>query len=202
MSARVPDDHPLRGLFREATGWAFQHGRFPDEQSRDVRLRRYLSEEILARFLHVDQLYRIRDARGRALADVGEMLTEGQAPGASPELRGLGVQRHIGDYTLFMVGIFPESLERVRRDRRRKDAVLMQLGSLVVPFRDPREYYQQAGRRAYAQAAEIGRERGLAEADLFHRLSRYFFTYAQIMDLVRMYLDASRLFEDHRRIIT
>jgi hypothetical protein len=202
MSARVPEDHPLRGLFREATGWAFRHGLFPDEQSRDARLRSYLSEEILARFLHVDQLYRLRDARGRALADVGDMLTEGQAPGASPELRALGVQRHIGDYTLFIVGIFPESLERVRRDWRRKDAVLMQLGALVVPFRDPREYYQQAGRRAYAQAAEIGQERGMPEADLFQKLSRYFFTYAQIMDLVRMYLDASPLFEERRRIIS
>jgi hypothetical protein len=202
MSAAVPESHPLRGLFREATGWAFQHGLFPDEQARDTRLRGYLSEEILARFLHVDQLYRLRDARGRALADVGEMLTEGRAPGVSPELRALGVQRHIGDFTLFMVGIFPESLERIRRDWRRKDAVLMNLGGLVVPFRDPRDYYQQAGRRAYAQAAEIGRERGLAEADLFEKLSRYFATYAQVMDLVRMFLDASPLFEEHRRIIS
>jgi len=202
MNPQVPEDHPLRFLFREATTWAFRHGLFPSQEAREERLRWYLSEEILARFLHVDQLYRIRDSRGRALADVGEMLTEGQAPGASPELRAFGVQRQIGDYTLFIVGVFPESLERVRRDWRRKDSVMMKLGSLVVPFRDPQEYYQQAGRRAYSEAAKIGLEKGLAEADLFEKLACYFPTYAQLMNLVRMYLDASPLFEERRGIIS
>jgi len=201
MSAHVPEGHPLRLLFREATTWAFRHGMFPDQEASDARLRGYLSEEILARFLHVDQLYRIRDARGRPLADVAEMLTDGQGPGVFPELRALGLQRHIGDYTLFILGLFPESLERVRRDWRRRDAVMIQVGGLVVPFRDPTDYYQHAGRRAYGQAAEIGRECGLPEADVFHKLSRYFPAYSQVMNLVRMYLDASQLFADHRRII-
>lgn len=202
MSLQVPEQHPLRLLFREATGWAFRYGAFPDQEARDARLKRYLSEEILSRFLHVDQLYRIRDARGRPLADIAEMLIEGEVPGISPEMRALGVQRHIGDYSLFMVGIFPESLERIRRDWRRKDSVMVQLGHLVVPFRDPREYYQQAGRRAYRQAAEIGRDRGVPEVEVFQKLSRYFPTYAQLMNLIRMYLDASPLFEEQRRIIS
>ena len=202
MTNHVPEGHPIRGLFREAAAWAFRHGMFPDQESRDPRLRAYLSEEILTRFLHVDQLYRLRDARGRPLADVAEMLTEGQAPGVSPDLRALGLQRHIGDYTLFILGLFPESLERIRRDWRRKDFVMLQVGSLVIPFRDPGDYYLHAGRRAYQQAAEIGREQGLPEADIFHKLSRYFPAYTQLMNLVRMYLDASPLFEEHRRIIT
>jgi hypothetical protein len=175
---------------------------FPAQECREARVRNYLSEEILARFLHVDQLYRIRDARGRPLADVGEMLTEGQAPGITPELRAFGVQRHIGDYTLFILGLFPESLERIRRDWRRKDSVMVQVGGLVVPFRDPGDYYQHAGRRAYQQAAEIGGEQGLPEADVFTKLSRYFTAYSQVMGLVRMYLEATPVFEEGRRIIT
>ena len=197
----IPEKHPLRLLFREASGWAFRHASFPTPEARDARLSWYLSEELLTRFLHVDELYRLRDARGRPLADVADMLLSGEGSGVSAELRALSVQRHIGDYTLFTVGLFPESLERVRRDWRRKDAVMMQLGDLLVPFRDPGEYYEEAGRRAYRRAAEIGQELEAAEAELFEKLSRFFRTYAEVMNLVRMYLDASPLFGEHRRII-
>jgi hypothetical protein len=207
MSQLVPEQHPLRVLFREATDWAFRHGQFPEPGARDARLKGYLSDDLLVRFLHVDRLYRLRDARGRPLADVAEMLLSGEAVGVSPELRALTVQRHIGDYTLFITGLFPESLERVRRDWRsgpdwqRKDSVMVQLGNLVVPFRDPQEYYQEAGRRAYRSAAEIGREVGLTEAEVFEKLSRFFRAYVQLMSLVRMYLDASPAFGEYGGVI-
>jgi hypothetical protein len=197
----LSDDHPLRLLFREATGWAFQHGKFPEARAKDARLKIYLSEDLLTRFLHVDQLYRLRDSWGRRLADVAEMLMSGEVSGVSQELHALAVQRHIGDYTLFITGLFPESLERIRRDWRRKDSVMMQLGELVVPFRDPGEYYEEAGRRAYGQAAEIGREVGVKESELFEKLSQFFRPYARVMNLVRMYLDASPLFEERKRLI-
>ena len=112
MTPQVSEQHPLRVLFREATDWAFTHGQFPEPEARDARLKGYLSDDLLVRFLHVDRLYRLRDARGRPLADVAEMLLSGEAAGVSPELRALAVQRHIGDYTLFITGLFPESLER------------------------------------------------------------------------------------------
>jgi len=201
MDRPISKQHPLRVLFREAAGWAFQHGEFPEARARDARLQGYLSEELLARFLHVDQLYRLRDARGRPLADVAEMLIEGEATGVSPELRVLTVQRHIGDYTLFVTGLFPESLERIRRDWRGKDSVMVELGDLLVPFRDPGDYYEEAGRRAYGRAAEIGREAGLGEAEVFARLSEFFRAYVGIMNLIRIYLDASPVFHEHRGII-
>jgi hypothetical protein len=202
MSEQVPQQHPLRVLFREATDWAFRHGRFPEPAARDARLKGYLSDDLLVRFLHVDQLYRLRDARGRPLADVAEMLLSGEAVGASPELRALTVQRHIGDYTLFITGLFPESLERVRRDWQRKDSVMVQLGNLLVPFRDPQEYYEEAGRRAYRSAAEIGREVGLTEAEVFEKLSRFFRAYVQLMGLVRMYLEASPAFGEYGGVLS
>ncbi len=201
MSAEISEHHPLRTLFRQATAWAFQHGTFPAERARDARLQGYLSEDLLTRFLRMDQLHRLRDARGRPLADVAEMLISGQAPGVSADLHALTLQRHIGDYTLFMLGLFPESLERIRRDWRRKDSVMMQLGELLVPFRDPGDYYEEAGRRAYGRAAEIGRDAGLREADLFEKLSEFFRTYADLMNLVRIYLDASPVFAEHCRLI-
>jgi hypothetical protein len=202
MSQHIPEQHPLRLLFREATDWAFRHGRFPEDRARDARLKGYLSEDLLVRFLHVDQLYRLRDARGRPLADVAEMLISGEAEGVSPELRTLSVQRHIGDYTLFITGVFPESLERLRRDWRRKDSVMVQLGDLVVPFSDPGEYYEEAGRRAYRRAAEIGRDVGLTQAEVFEKLSEFFRAYVGLMSLIRMYLDASPAFQEHGGILS
>lgn len=201
VGSRIPEGHPLRVLFREATAWAFRHGEFPEPRASDARLRRYLSEDLLTRFLHMDQLHQLRDARGRALADVAEMLISGEASGVSPELRALTVQRHIGDYTLFITGLFPESLERIRRDWTRKDSVMVQLGDLVVPFRDPGEYYEEAGRRAYWRASEIGRQAGLTEAELFETLSEFFRVYVNLMNLIRIYLDASPAFEEHKRLV-
>ena len=201
MTSQIPEQHPLRALFREATQWAFRHGEFPEPRARDARLKSYLAEDLLTRYLHVDQLYRLRDARGRPLADVAEMLMTGEASGVSAELHALTVQRHIGDYTLFMTGLFPESLDQIRRDWARKDSVMMQLGDLLVPFRDPGDYYEEAGRRAYWRAAEIGREAGIVEAELFGMLSEFFRVYSQVMSLIRIYLDASPVFEERRRLI-
>jgi hypothetical protein len=162
----------------------------------------YLSEDLLTRFLHVDQLYRLRNARGRPLADVVEMLTEGDSQGVSPELKALSVQQHVGDYTLFITGLFPESLARLRRDWSRKDSVMVQLGGLFVSFSDPGEYYEEAGRRAYGRAAEIGRHTGLEEAEVFERLSEFFRAYVSVMSLVRVYLDARPTFQEHGRLLT
>ena len=129
------------------------------------------------------------------------MLISGEVTGVSAEMHALTVQRHIGDYTLFMTGLFPESLEQIRRDWARKDSVMMQLGDLLVPFRDPSDYYGEAGRRAYWRAAEIGREAGVIEAELFGMLSEFFRVYSQVMNLIRIYLDASPVFEERRRLI-
>lgn len=192
----------MRLLFREAAEWAFRHGEFPDRRARNERLKGYLGEDLLTRFLHVDQLYRVRDARGRPLADVAEMLISGEAGGISAELRALEVQRHIGDYTLFIVGVFPESLNRIRRDWRRKDSVMVELGGLLVPFQDVGEYYEQAGRRAYRRASEIGREAGAAEADIFGTLSEHFRSYVQVMNLIRIYLDATPAFGRYGRLLS
>jgi hypothetical protein len=65
--------------------------------------------------VHVDRLYKIRDTQGRRVEEVAEMLAEGdllhRAQGVERERE---VHRHIGNYTLFMTGIFPEFLRRLK----------------------------------------------------------------------------------------
>ncbi len=87
---------------------------------RDPQLVAYVAH-LLAEFCDAEQVFHIRNEAGRRLADVGEMLLEsdpvyGPAPSFDRERQ---VRKHIGDYTLFFTGMFPESINRfrLRRDR-------------------------------------------------------------------------------------
>ena len=76
---------------------------------------------LLSEFCDADQLFQIRNAAGRPLSDIGEMLLEsdpifGPAPSFDRERQ---VRKHIGDYALFFTGMFPESISRFRLRRNR-----------------------------------------------------------------------------------
>ena len=76
---------------------------------------------LLTEFCEVEQLFKIHNAAGRPLQDVGEMLMEsdpvyGPAPSFDRERQ---VRKHIGDYTLFFAGMFPESINHFRLRKRR-----------------------------------------------------------------------------------
>jgi hypothetical protein len=65
--------------------------------------------DLLIDFVHVDNLYRIRNARGKRLKEVGEMLVESIPMLGAPSFeREREVRKHIGDYILFLTGMFPE----------------------------------------------------------------------------------------------
>src|ERR687894_2182585 len=104
-------DHPLRHFFNGVVRRRFD----ADLRLTDPRLAEYVSG-LLVDFTHADSLYRVRDARGRRLEDVGEMLLESNPLlGAASFDREREVRRHVGDYVLFMTGLFPESLSGRRR---------------------------------------------------------------------------------------
>jgi hypothetical protein len=81
---------------------------------------------LLTEFCHADNLFKIKNGDGRRLEDVGEMLLEsdpihGPAPSFDRERQ---VRKHIGDYTLFFTGMFPESLNRIRLRRQRMEGFI------------------------------------------------------------------------------
>src|SRR5690348_803723 len=87
---------------------------------RDGDLTNYVSA-MLAEFCQAEELYKIRNAAGQSLSDVGEMLLESDpvfGPAASFD-RERHVRKHIGDYTLFFAGMFPESINHLRLRRQR-----------------------------------------------------------------------------------
>jgi len=116
-------------MFRALTEMSFEQ-----IDLRDRELIRYVAD-LLVEFMHVDNLFRLRDQQGRRLDHLVDMLLDlhDQAPADEREAR-----KHIGDYTLFIVGLYPESLTRRRR--------------AVSP-----EYYIAQGKEAYLIVAEMDR---------------------------------------------
>ncbi len=110
---------------------------------------------LLTRFVHCDAIHRVRDPQGRRLEEVAEMVVEAEARLGGPRRE---VHRHIGDYTLFWTGLFPEALRRLKRSGR------------LDYFVD----YCEQGKRAYYIASTIQVESDQGENSVLARLSHDF----------------------------
>ena len=112
----IPESHPLRQFFTDLVGRHYAE----EIGIRDPQLVAYVSQ-LLTEFCDAEQLFKIRNGANRPLNDVGEMLLEsdpvyGPAPSFDRERQ---VRKHIGDYTLFFTGMFPESINHYRLRRQR-----------------------------------------------------------------------------------
>ena len=111
--------------------------------------------DLLGRFVSSDAVYSARSVRGERLTQVADMLAEAQARRGSARR---WLHRHIGDFTLFWTGVFPEVAERIRKEGG-KDALLD---------------YRELGKRSYAEASRIPVEKEFAPSELLERLSDEF----------------------------
>jgi hypothetical protein len=170
MSSPIGENHPLRELF----GNLVQTRLLGTAQLNDIPTARYVAG-VLVDFCYADHLYRIRNCKGKALEDVGEMLIE-----SNPLLEGRSfiyereVRKHIGDYTLFLAGIFPEYVARIHRQKRRLDS-----------FVD----YLKAGKESYSIVAAFDQFEFRNEAPLFRRLADRFELCVFGLNLVKQDLD-------------
>lgn len=140
----------LRDLFAALTEHTFQ----VEFGVADPPLLEYLTD-LLVRFVRVDVIFRIRDPSGRRLEEVADMLLEADQRQARPQRE---VYRHIGDFTLFWVGVYPEALSRLKSPLR-KDAML--------------DYFEH-GKRSYYLASKFDDEPYREEAPVLRRLSQEF----------------------------
>jgi hypothetical protein len=147
--------HPLRRLFSDLVRRRF----FEDIRVQDARVAGYVSE-LLVDFTHRDNLYRIRNAAGRRLEEVGEMLIESNPLlEASSFDRERAVRKHIGDYTLFFLGMFPEYVSWWRRPASHLDHLVD---------------YVQAGKESYFIVSSFDQFEYREVAPLFKKLSENF----------------------------
>ncbi len=138
---------------------------FADLAHRDDPVAPYLVD-LLTRFARTENLFPPGSTVPR-LETVADMLIEIQGlwddrmPSFQPQ-REVSVRRHIGDFTLFMTGIFRERVERAASAG----------------------YYIVEGKRAYRFVSEHARAR--AEVDAPYRwLAERFESYARVLDYTR-----------------
>ncbi len=156
-------DHPLRRLFAGLTEQTF----IETVGLADPGVTDYLSA-LLSRFIHVDGIYRLRNATGRRLEEVADMVLEGEQLPAEGRTRR-EVHRHIGDFALFWTGLYPEALRRMR-SALTKDHFI--------------DYCEQ-GKRSYYIASTFDAEPYREEAPVLRRLSERFELCAYGLNRVR-----------------
>jgi hypothetical protein len=141
----------------------------------DPPLTDYLSE-MLSRFVSIDAIFRLQDSAGRRLEEVAEMVIEAEA--MPPEGRTRReVHRHIGDFTLFWTGVYPEALKKLR-SALSKDSFI--------------DYCEQ-GKRSYYIASTFADEPYRDQAPVLRRLSEGFELVAYGLNQVRREWDRFRL---------
>lgn len=156
-------DHPLRRLFAGLTEQTF----LDTLGLADPSLTDYLSQ-MLSKFVHFDSVYRLRDAQGRRMDEVTEMIVEAEK--LPPEGRTRReVHRHIGDFTLFWTGVYPEALRRLRS----------------ILSRDHFIDFCEQGKRSYWIASTFEDEPFSEEAPVLRRLSEQFELCAYGLSQVR-----------------
>ena len=156
-------EHPLRRLFAGITEQTFN----ASLGVADPPLTDYLSG-LLSRFIHIEAIYRLKNTQGKPLEEVAEMMIEAEA--MPPEGRtAREVHRHIGDFTLFWTGVYPEALERLR-NALSKDRFI--------------DYCAQ-GKRSYYIASTFEEDPYREEAKVLRRLSSEFELCAYGLNQVR-----------------
>ncbi len=152
----IPESHPLEKFFIDIVG-----RRYAEEIGlRDPQIVNYVAH-LLTEFCEAEQLFKVRNAAGQPLTDVGEMLLEsdpvfGPAPSFDHERQ---VRKHIGDYTLFFAGMFPESINHFRLRKQR-----------VENFID----WIRAGKESYYIVSKFEHFEYTKVAPLFASLSSHF----------------------------
>jgi hypothetical protein len=151
----VSESNPLHQFFTVIV----EHN-YDEVGLRNAEVQTYVAT-LLSEFCETENLYKIKTADGRPLSDVGEMLLEsdpvyGLAPSFDRERQ---VRKHIGDYTLFFTGMFPESINHLRLRRHRLES-----------FID----WMKAGKESYYIVSKFDCFEYTKVAPLFERLSDHF----------------------------
>jgi hypothetical protein len=148
--------HPLESFFHQAVRNSYE-GKLG---LNDPDVTGYVAH-LLCEFSQADKLYKMRDDMGRPIAQLDQMMTaadpvNGTAPSFDAERM---VRKHIGDYALFVAGMYPEAVDSWRRRRRQHPS----LDELI-----------HAGKESYFIVSQFNLFEYEQEAPLFARLSDWF----------------------------
>ncbi len=148
--------HPLEHFFQQAVRNSYE-GKLG---LCDPGVTAYVAH-LLCEFSESDRLYKVRDEVGRPIEELTGMIdasdpVNGTAPSFDAER---ALRKHIGDYALFVAGMYPEAISSGRRMRRHQPS----LGELI-----------HAGKESYYIVSQFNLFEYEQEAPLFARLSDRF----------------------------
>lgn len=152
-------ENSLQGYFLQVVRQSFwQVGIY------DATVANYVAE-VLAEFGRADNLYKLRSQSGRKIDSMVEMLA--QAPALPVDqadvLRQRQLRKYVGDYALFMSGVFRKHIE----------------GSGAL------DYYIKEGSRSYWTVSELDLSLYRTGYYLYQELSSKFEFYSGALDFMR-----------------
>jgi len=157
--------HPLEPYFRQAVRNSYENklGLF------DPDVTAYVAR-VLCDFTNPENLYKIRDEAGRLIEDLQEMIDAsdpiyGSATSFDAER---AMRKHIGNYALFVAGMYPEAIDAGRCARS------LHLGDLI-----------RAGKESFYIVSQFNLFEYEEEAPVFARLSESFERCALGLTLAR-----------------
>ena len=152
------ETHPLEPFFQQMVrnSYAGKLG------MHDTAITQYVAR-LLCEFSESDKLYRVRDDEGRPIHALDDLLkaadpVHGTAASFDTER---AVRKHIGDYALFVSGMYPESMESTASYRRRHG-------------HESFEELVKVGKESYYIVSQFDLEEYAEEAPMFRRLSGWF----------------------------
>ncbi len=154
-----PPGNSLQGYFLQVVRQSFgQVGIY------DATIAEYVAD-VLADFARADNLYKMRSGGGRRIDSVVEMLARAPAVPADEAdvLRQRMLRKYVGDYALFMSGVFRQHIEGK--------------GSL--------DYYLKEGSRSYWTVSELDLALYRTGYYLYQELSTKFEFYSGALDFMR-----------------
>jgi hypothetical protein len=176
----IPLEHSLRQLFHEVVSECYDS----HLGLRDAEISSYVAD-LLTEFCHAENVYRIRDAAGKPVRAVGEMLLAADPVHGTASSFGEERERrkHIGDYTLFFAGMYPESMDRWGEQKQESFLEMV-----------------QAGKESYYIVSQFDLFEYAHEAPFFGRLAGSFEACIYGLNLVRGELDRRKAISPPRSI--
>jgi hypothetical protein len=157
----IPENHPIRQLFLELTERGMGQLNLHDRDTIQ-----YITN-MLTEFVHIENMYRIQDEAGGRARYLFDMLTLAGAAISYEQRREY--YKHLGDLTLFNLGLFPENLTSGRRT--------------LSPG-----YYAETGRRSYTIVADMDAYSPTA-ATVYRKLSAQFEQCVVGLNWVKLYIN-------------
>lgn len=160
MGKMIVGNERLKSFFLQCARQSFRELGLNDSAITD-----YVAN-VLTTFARTDHLYRVRTPKGRHLDSVVEMLSTYLTPADGEQhliQREREFRKYVGDYTLFMSGLFRTHVE--------------QHGVL--------DYYFSEGRRSYMKVSELDVALYHTGFLLFQELSKNFEYYSGALDYMR-----------------